>query len=152
MKPFRFSLQAVLTIRQNQERKALEAFALAQRAFAEAEARLQAIRSEIDELHGARRDVFVRSVSSESLQVMQHGLRALQNRIPAAQEQVEKARGVAVRRSAELLEARKQREVVEKLYDKRRAAHAVDAGRAEQKALDEFASYKSAGGLAMKWQ
>ena len=48
MKPFRFSLQAVLTIRQNQERKALEAFALAQRAFAEAEARLQAIRNEID--------------------------------------------------------------------------------------------------------
>lgn len=152
MKPFRFSLQAVLTIRVNQERKALESFAQAQRALEAAETRFRAIRNDIDELHGARRDVLRKMAVSESLQQMQHGLRALQERIIGAQADVQKERAVVADRSRTLLEARKRREVVEKLYHKRRATHAIQAVRAEQRVLDDFATLKGVGGLAMKWR
>lgn len=152
MKPFRFSLQAVLTIRVNQERKALEAFALAQRALETAEARFQAIRNDIDELHGARRDVLRKMAVSENLQQMQHGLRALKERIIGAQAEVERERAVVADRSRALLDARKNREVIEKLYHKRRATHTIQTARTDQRALDDFATIKSVGGLAMKWR
>ena len=141
-----------MTIRVNQERNALEAFAEAQRALETAEARLRSIRNEIDELHGTRRDALRKRATSESLHQMQHGLRALQEQIVQAQANVEKEQVVVNERSQALLGARKKREVVEKLYHKRHASHSAQVARAEQRALDDFATLQSVGGFAMKWQ
>ncbi len=141
-----------MTIRLNQEKKALEAFAEAQRALETAEARLRAVRHEIDELHGSRRDALRIRVTSENLHQMQHGLRALKEQLVQAQGNVQKEQGVVNERSQVLLDARKKREVVEKLYDKKRASHSAEVARAEQRILDDFATLKSVGGFAMKWQ
>ena len=141
-----------MTIRVNQEKKALEALAEAQRALETAEARLRAVRHEIDELHGARRDALKNRATSESLHQMQHGLRALKEQIVQAQADVEKEQGVVNERSQALLDARKKREIVEKLYDKKHASHSAGVARAEQRVLDDFATLKSVGGLALKWQ
>lgn len=152
MKHFRFSLQAVLTVRLNQESKALEAFASAQTECQRIGARYQRIQDEIEQVFGLRRTVFRKAASSENLQQMQQGLRALQETERRCLAELQEAQANRDEKSKVLLEARQKREVVEKIQQKQRASFDVQMVRAEQKAADEFATLKSIGSLASKWR
>lgn len=152
MKPFRFPLQAVRTVRLDQESKALESFARAQAEVERIAARLRQIRSEIEDAHESHRATLRTAASSDDLQRLQLGLRALQDHLQESQAESQKAQAVREEKSRALLEARQQREVVDKLHDKQFAKHQVHAARIEQKALDDLATLKSIGNFALKWR
>ncbi|MBI4659592.1 MAG: flagellar export protein FliJ [Verrucomicrobia bacterium] len=152
MKPFRFPLQAVLTLRLNQENKALEAFALAQAEVERNASQVRQLRQEIDETLACRRDVLKSAASSEDLQQIQHGLRTLQDALRRWQADLQKAQAVLDEKSQIMLKARQEREIVEKVYHRQLARHKVQAARLEQKALDEIATLKSIGNFALKWR
>ena len=152
MRPFRFSLQAVLTVRLNRESKALEAFAKAQAAFEAIAANFRLIQKEIDETLGQRRDALKTAASSEAVQQMQQGLRALKEAAQRCQAELQKAQAILDEKSSVLLEARRDREVVDKVRQKQLARHQLKAARDEQKAHDELATLKSMGNLALKWR
>ncbi len=152
MKSFRFPLQAVLTVRLNQERKALEAFAWAQTEFEKVAARHRRIQSEIEEVFGVLRNVFQRAATSQELQQMQHGLRALQETERRCRVEVQKAQAALDVKSRALLEARQKREVLDKIHGKQLTGYRVHVARAEQKVADEFAILKSVGNMALKWR
>ena len=152
MRPFRFSLQAVLTVRMNRESKALEAFAKAQAEFEAIAANFRLIQKEIDDSLGQRRDALKSSTSSEAVQQMQHGLRALKEAARRCQAELERTQAILDEKSRVLLEARREREVVDKVRQKQLARHQLQAGREEQKAHDELATLKSMGNLALKWR
>lgn len=152
MKHFRFSLQAVLTIRANEEQRALEAFAQAQAEAERIAGGVRKFESEINDLLGNRRDAFRRSTTSEELQQMQHGLISLQIQLTQLQMALQKAQEVLRQKSGILLEARKQREVVEKLRDKQFASFQAEVARTEQKVLDDFASMRPSGTTGLKWK
>ena len=152
MKHFRFTLQAVLTVRLNQESKAMEAFASAQTECQRIGARYQRIQDEIEQVFGMRRTVLRKAANSEDLQQMQQGLRALQETERRCHVELQKAQANRDEKSRALLEARQQREVVEKIQQKQRTSFDAQVARAEQKAVDEFATLKSIGSLALKWR
>lgn len=130
----------------------MEAFALAQTECQRIAVRYQRIQDEIEQVFGLRRTVFRKTASSENLQQMQQGLRALQETERRCQVELQKARANRDEKSKVLLEARQKREVVEKIQQKQRSSFDVQMVRAEQKAADEFATLKFTGSLALKWR
>ncbi|MBM3832094.1 MAG: flagellar export protein FliJ [Verrucomicrobia bacterium] len=152
MKPFRFPLQAVRTVRVSQEQKALEAFSRAQAQVEQIATRKRGILSEIEGVYNQRRERLSRVASSEEIQVMQQGLRALHEALRRCQVELQAAEAILADKSKALLEARQKREVIEKLHDKQRASHLAEASKAEQRTSDEFATLKSIGNLAMRWR
>ncbi len=152
MKPFRFPLQAVLTVRANQENKALEAFVRAQADFEKIAARHREIQREIEAVLHSRRDVLSKTVTSDEVQRMQQGLRLLQEVLRRCQSEMERAQTILEEKSRTLLQARQKREVVEKLQEKQLAGHVAKAAKVEQKMVDDFATLKSIGKFALKWK
>ena len=152
MKAFRFPLQAVLTIRLNQESKAQEAFVRAQTELQQLTARQREIRQAIEEAQGLRRDILKKSANCGNIQRLQQGLTALHGRMRQCEAELQKAQAVLDAKSRDLLEARQKREIVEKLYEKQFAQYQAAATRAEQKVLDDLATLKSIGSFALKWK
>jgi flagellar export protein FliJ len=152
MKPFRFTLKAVQTVRANTERKALEAFALAQAEVERIAARKRTIDGEIDVLLAARVDVLKRPASADDIQRMQQGVRALRFQQQQCAAEMQNAKTIVDLKSRALLDARQKREVVDKIHDKQRAKHHAHMAQIEQKTLDDFAVMQAAGRAALKWR
>jgi flagellar export protein FliJ len=152
MKPFRFPLQAVLTVRMDRETKALEAFALAQAEFEKIVARFRQIQKEIEDVFDCRRAALKATANSEDVQQMQQGLRALQETSQRCKTQLERAQAILDEKSKSLLAARQEREIVEKVHQRQLARHRLQAARQEQRVLDDLATLKSIGDFALKWR
>jgi flagellar export protein FliJ len=152
MKRFRFPLQAVMTIRVNAEAKALEAFAQAQTEVQKIQLRQQAIQREIAGGFGTRTEWLHKSVSSEEIQKLQQGIRMLQEAMRRCQAELQKAQAVLEAKKKILLETRQQREIIDKLYDKQLANHNAQIAQTEQRLLDDFATMRSMGNVALKWK
>lgn len=152
MKPFQFSLQAVMTVRASEERKALEAFSLAQAQFEKIAAWHREIQKQIEDVFDSRREILRKAVSSQEVQIMQQGLRALQETLQRCRLEMQKAQVILTEKSRVLLEARQKREVIEKLREKQLASYLDRVAKAEQKTADDFATLKSIGNLALKWR
>ena len=152
MRAFHFPLQAVLTVRENQEHKALEAFGHAQAALHRLLRHQAEVRQTIEEAFDQRRSAHGRSTNSEEFQHLQQGVRALQRRQRECELEVEKSKKEVAARSRDVMEARKQREVIERVFEKQLARHRLETSRAEQKALDEVSALKSVGNLAFRWK
>jgi flagellar export protein FliJ len=139
MKTFRFTLEAVRTLRQRQEHVALENYARALLARRQA---LDAL-EEIDERIGLdfaqmRRLLAGRCTAAQAAQA-QHFHRSLENirdESLAALGQAERGVNAA---SKAMLAARQHREMVDIFREKQLAVHQRQALREEQKILDEFA-------------
>lgn len=152
MRAFHFPLQAVLTVRENQEHKALETLGHAQ-AFLHRTLRQQTeVRQTIEDAFNQRRSAQGRGAHSEEFQQLQQGVRALQRRQRECDTEVERAKKDVAVRSRELMEARKHREVIERVFEKQLARHRLETSRAEQKSLDELSALKSVGNLAFRWK
>jgi flagellar export protein FliJ len=152
MKAFRFPLQAVLTVRMDRETKALEAFALAQAKFEKIAAQFRQIQNEIEDLFDRRRATLRTIANSEDMQQLQSGLKALQEASRRCQAELEKAKAILDEKSRILLEARQEREIVEKVHQRQLARHQLQAARQEQRMLDDLATLKSMGDFALKWR
>ena len=152
MKAFQFPLQAVLTVRENQENKALERFGQAQAQLHRVLLQQTATRKALDHTFDQRRQTQGRSANSEEFHQLQQGAKALQRRLRDCETEAEKAKSEVAARSRDLVEARKQREIIERVFEKQLARHQLEAGRAEQKALDDLVALKSFGTLAFRWK
>ncbi len=150
MKRFRFTLDALLTLRRRQENDAMDHYGRAllrrQRALeqlAEAQAELQRACREVEGL-------FSEGCPAARLAQAQSFCRLLQGRRQdreAALGQAERELNLALH---EMNDARKQRKVVEKFRDKQRARHERELVLEEQKLMDEFAQ-RSGGALTARW-
>ncbi len=152
MNSFRFPLRAVLTVRLNQETIALAAFVSAQAGFEKIAARFRELQQEIEDAFAFRRNAFKSTASSEEVQQMQKGIRALHEAFRRCQAELHEAQASLEEKSRALLDAKQKREVVEKVQQKQLARHQLRAARVEQKTLDDLATLKSLGNLALKWK
>jgi flagellar export protein FliJ len=147
MKPFKFTLQALHTLRQRAENQALEAYATSLVDRARAAASLAACEQELD----AAQATWQQQVQSGCLAV--HLARLASHREILATRRDEKLTllGAAERRVnfalKEMLAARQQREAVEQLLARQRRNHKAAVDRDEQKFLDELAQRRPEGSL-----
>jgi flagellar export protein FliJ len=138
MKAFRFTLEAVRTLRQRQEHQALEQYAQALLARQQALDALDAIEERIGlDYARMRRLLAGRCDAGEAAQAHSYH-RSLEQR----REDGVATLGLAERHvhaaSQAMLAARQRREMVEVYRDKQRAAHQRLEWREEQKIQDEF--------------
>ena len=139
MKAFRFTLEAVRTIRQRQENETLEFYARALLSREHAQASLEAIQRRIEEDFARMRQLLAGGCPAAQAAQAQNFHRSLQKMREEAATALEKAQSRVKAASQAMLTARQQREVVDIYCEKQQAVHQRGLMREEQKTLDEFA-------------
>lgn len=139
MKPFRFSLQPLLILRERAERQALEAYAQALIEHRRREDILKDLEGQLGEAYteSKRRLTNVTPV----FHIVQHQLYCahLEGRCKSAATDVSIAAGKVKETIEALMAARQRKEVVEKFREKQRATYDHEILVEEQKLLDELA-------------
>lgn len=143
MKPFRFTLAALLMLRQREEQSALEAYALALRDHAAAAKRHETAESELSaawqewrvRLAGGCPVEEILRHRSHCERLTQAVLQCLAD-LSAAQSRLDEALRA-------VLAARQRREGMDKLKSRQRRAWEYLASREEQKQLDELAGLRA---------
>jgi flagellar export protein FliJ len=145
MKPFRFSLQPLLVLRQRREQEAMESYAHALFERAQAMDQMQAAETRLQGAHAEWQQ-----------QAQAGGWAAHLARLGQHYESLARRRdehvalvGAAERKTQaslkEMLIARQQREAVEKCLARQRQAHELARQRLEQKFLDDLAQKADSG-------
>jgi flagellar export protein FliJ len=152
MKAFRFTLQALLTLRQREERFAMEHYAQAvlsrQQAheqWADRHRELEAVRLQLQEqLQAGVVAAFAGQAQAfcHSLELRRESARAL---VVSAEQQVQSA-------LQSMLETRRRREVVETCREKQRVRYARQCQYLEDRHHDEIASRRQPQVLAWRFQ
>ena len=150
MKPFNFSLSTVLQVRETEEQQARENHATAQEALDALLIQQRRVEEAIESNLAACRQSFEGQVRSGTIAHLQAALRELRVQLEAFQPEVQRLSAEAQARWQELLQARQQRESLEKLKDKQHTAHRQHEARTEQKAIDELVLLREAAGLNHK--
>jgi flagellar export protein FliJ len=146
MKAFRFTLEAVRTIRQRQENEAAEFYARALRGRQNALEALDAIHHLIVNDFKRMRQLLAGGCAAAQAAQAQNYHRSLEKMRQDAAVAVEQAECRVNAASQAMLTARQQREIVDVYCEKQHAAYLRAELREEQKAMDEFAS-RRVGGL-----
>jgi flagellar export protein FliJ len=139
MKAFRFTLEAVRTVRQRQENDALENYARALLTRQQAMDLLEAIHQRIgDDFAQMRRLLAGGCTAAQAAQAQNYhcSLEIMRKDGLAALEQAERRVKAACQA---MLTARQQREIVDVYREKQQAVHQRAELRVEQKLSDEFA-------------
>lgn len=148
MKAFRFTLQALSTVRQQREQAALEQYA---RALLERSQAVQQVGYAENVLRVAQGDWQGRVMVGCSAAEMSHWAEHCRDLATERDRRVEQL-GLAERKTQAalqaMLSARQQREVVEKVRTRQRQVHQVARQRLEQKFLDELGQRRVELGLS----
>jgi flagellar export protein FliJ len=140
MKAFRFTLEAVRTIRQRQENEALEFYARALLARQHALDSLEAIHRLIGDDFARTRQLLALGCTAAQAAQAQNYHRSLERMREDAVAALEQAERRVKAASQAMLTARQQREIVDIYREKQQAVHQRAELREEQKTLDEFAN------------
>lgn len=142
MKPFRFSLESLRTLRQQKERVAQQHYARALAAGEAAAARL----ADADRELAAAWERLVTELSDGAAAAQILGRRAwcatLETRRNERQSALNEARRAAEKAFQEMVVAVRDREALDRFCEKSRRAHALGVQREEQKMFDELAVQK----------
>ena len=155
MKAFHFTLEAVRTVRQRQEQAAMEHYAQALVAREQAAQRLNAVQEKLNAVGREIRALLAGGCAASRIAQAHDCHRSLQQRLNecvAALGLAECRVNVALKA---MLAARRQREIVDKFYEKQKTRHRREQLRGEQKVLDDLAgrrptsilSWNPTGGL-----
>jgi flagellar export protein FliJ len=149
MKSFHFTLEAVGTLRQRQEQKAMEQYAQSLIARRQALDRLKAAEGELSACWQEWRDRFAggcTAVEAAQAHAYQRSLAQRRDECTLALETAERRVNASLQN---MLQARRQREIVDKCYDRQKARHQREQARGEQKFLDDLASHR--GNSILAW-
>jgi flagellar export protein FliJ len=150
MKRFRFTLEAVGTVRQRQEQKAMEQYARSLVVRRQAAEALAAAERELNQCWEDWRGRLAGGcTAAEAAQAHAYQRSLAQRRDDCFQALESADRRVNTAMQAMLL-ARQEREIVDKCCEKQKARHLREQGRGEQKFLDDLASRRGSSLLAWK--
>ena len=136
---FRFHLQQILNFRrQHEETKEFE-LAQAQRVFKQEEERLAFFRNRRDQCQQALIDRQKAGVSPGEISIYHAYAEHMKEKIQGQIEVLETARKQVDDKKEEVLAARKDRKILDRLREKKHQAFLADSMRQERKQLDEVA-------------
>lgn len=139
MKPFRFSLQAVLTVRERQEHVALEAYARAVEECLAARSRLEAARLELEAARGEWGRLMNAGCTAEAACAHRDHCVNLEHRELRQVANLEQRDRALQAAWQVLMTARQKRETVDRFQELQRERHEHELQVEEQKLLDEMA-------------
>lgn len=145
MKRFQFSLQPVLTLREQKEQQAQQVYAQAVRVCEDIASRIQLLRQEIEACWATEREELLAGTSALVLAQGHAFLCALEDRQKTLNAELKAARARAQQAWQALVVATRDRDALDHFRDKMFSAHQRNAAREEQKFLDELAGRMASG-------
>jgi flagellar export protein FliJ len=142
MKEYRFTLQALLTLRIRQEQAAQEVYAQALAVRHQALLRLQEAQHECQGAQSLSRERTAAGAPAAQLAQIGEYCRAMNERRERCAETLDQAQRVAAQRLEKLIAVRRAREVVDKFQKRQREKYDRELTREEQKLLDELATQR----------
>jgi len=150
MKPFRFTLEALHTLRQRQEQLALESYGKALEVRRAASARLQTVQAQLTGEWRWWQERFTQGVTAVEIAQGRDYCNLLEQRRRECKAEVDAAQQQVDRTWEALVVARQQREAVEKYHQRQRQRYDRELHREEQKILDEMAGRRTVGTVVWK--
>ena len=139
MKPFRFTLQAVRALRQRQEQVVLKEYAGAVLAHQRALEAVQTVRRQLESAWALTEEKTRAGLTAAQLTQLQAHALVVAERLRQGEAALAATLLAVNRWLQKLAAARRQREVVDKLFEKQKLRHQRRLLAAEQKLLDELA-------------
>jgi flagellar protein FliJ len=140
VKKFRFKLQKVLDIRHMKEEMMKKKFAEALRRYEGEQARLSGLSDQLDREKKLEKEKRLQGrVSTVQAGIFADFFKCLQNNIMAQKIQVNQALNNLNQRRMELVNASKERKIIDKLHEKKREEYLLMIDKEEQKFIDEIA-------------
>ena len=140
---YRFRLQRVLDYRRRREEESEHALRQAQLLHQEEEARLAALQTEAQAQEEQLEESRGAALAPAELQSWQRYHQILSQQIAAQQSVVTQAAHVVTEQRQQLLVARQETRVIEKLHDKAKQRYLLELASREQQLLDELALTRS---------
>ncbi|MCI0535276.1 MAG: flagellar FliJ family protein [Verrucomicrobiales bacterium] len=150
MKPFHFTLAAVLTVRQSTENAALKTYAEALLARKSAFARVAALHHELGEHWTQIRLALATQCAGAKIDQLRRYVSSLEEELVRREAVLSQAEREVSAALQKMLAARQQRQAVETFRDNQRAQYERDLMREEQKFLDDLARRPMASGASWK--
>jgi flagellar export protein FliJ len=139
MKSFKYSLQAVRTLREQQEQAALQNYGRALRAAEQATEKLIAVKEEQDAAWAELQNLFAEPSTVEELARVQAYSHAVELRRLECERHVEAAHRIVRECFQKLVAARQAAAVLNKHFENQKRQHQRQLRRHEQKILDDLA-------------
>lgn len=141
MKRFRFSLEALATLRRAALERAMERYASAMTEQRRTLGRLDASRQELAQMMQGRRDLV--SSAAGDWEQQHRWQQVLELKMEACRRDLVRAEDALNKEQAILFAARRDAEALDRIRQRRLSVHRQEDIRAEQKELDEMASRTS---------
>lgn len=139
---FQFKLQSVLDYRLNQEEKALHEFSDIKRYLEEQKAVLQSLENERAVLVNELRNLRQATLQAEDISVTLRYIETLREREARQIKTIEQIAEQVEKKRKDLVEAVKNRKVMENLKDKQAEEYIKDLNETERKNMDEISILK----------
>lgn len=149
MKKFKFRLENVLRYREAREQKQLREFAAAMRALDAEERELARLVEGRDDGASRLRAELGGRCRPDAIKGLESFLECREMEIADQQERVLAARRFAEKKRLELVEAGRERKLVEKLHDREWERYQLEVNRDEQKFMDEVSGSRFIAGRAI---
>lgn len=146
MKAFHFPLHALLTLREQKEQTALETYARSLQAERQAREQAEAAERELSRNWSHWQEILKQGTAAENIDRLRLHCVNLQETVNDRQRDWRQAQQVLLEHHQAFLEAKKEREIVEKYRDKLKRQHGLDLQKMEQKMLDDLACARAARG------
>ncbi len=147
MKRFTFTLQAVLTLRQREERDSLEAYAVSLRVRQQAAEALSEANRMIESIRSLRLQAGESLATAQAMHQMQIRSELAQTVRAEAAQRLASAETDLEKRLRQVMLARQRREAVEHCREVQLQEYAKLEAQEENRLLDEFAARKPVGQL-----
>lgn len=139
MKKFRFRLQPILDLREEQEEAAQRGYATALAASDRAAGALRMAVTELESHWRAMKDSALGGARIAEFQALRRYSTVLEERIRRRERELQAATKALQQAEDRLRKASQQRQTMEKLHERQRVAFDFERVRLEQKQMDEFA-------------
>jgi flagellar FliJ protein len=144
MRRFRFKLQAVLDQRKAREDRLLAELGELRREESAEVARLAMLTGQLEQSCEAMSEAYARSAPANELALRDEHLEALRDDVRLQELTLQTVRERVEAKRQEVVEAVKDRRLIETLRDKQEQTYVLEMARAEQRMLDDMASVRYA--------
>lgn len=148
MKPFRFRLESLLTLRLREEDKVREALAYAETRRARAEEAQSAGEAALEALDQALMAQRGGRLNCQNHLLMLQAMETQRRECVRLATVVRQSRTEADYKRQDMMKARREREIVEELRDRQKAQNAAEAARAEEREISDMIGARHALRLA----
>jgi flagellar export protein FliJ len=138
MKPFKCSLQALLTLREREEQVALQEYGKTLRQLEETRHKLELVQQELDSANARLHQRFLSSGPAVQLAQLQEFCAAVEKKRQECEYTLNVAQNKSQQAFTKLVAARQAKAVVTKYFENQKKRHEHECRQQEQKSLDDL--------------